>query len=136
MKPIIMSLVVVLVLNSYGLAYPGEPRQDAPGSFARTQQAEEVKIEVEKRGVGEKSRVKIRLRDKTEVKGYISQIDAASFQVTDKKTGKVSTISYDAVDKVSGAGLSRGPKIAIGVGVGVAVAVIAFALVVASWHGN
>jgi predicted ATP-dependent serine protease len=76
------------------------------------------------------------LRDRTEVKGYISQVEETSFQVTDKKTGKVSTITYDAVDRVRGGGLSKGSKIAIGVGVGAAVLLTVFALVVASWHGN
>jgi hypothetical protein len=137
MKIIGFSLAVVLVLNAYGLAYSEEPRQDAQQPIAsNTQLAEKAKVEIQKRGVGEKSRVTIRLRDRTEVKGYISQIDATSFQVTDKKTGKVSTITYDTVDRVRGGGLSRGSKIAIGVGVGAAVAVTAFALVVASWHGN
>jgi hypothetical protein len=136
MKLIGMSLVAVLVLNAYGLAYPEEPRQDAKNSMARTRQAEKARMEVQKRGVGEKSRVKVRLRDKTEVKGYISQIDATSFQVTDKKTGRVSTIGYDTVEKIRGGGLPKGANIAIGIGVGVAVALTAFALVVASWHGN
>lgn len=95
-----------------------------------------VKQEVEKRGMGENASVKVVLRDKTEVKGYISQIDATSFQVTDRKTGRVSTIDYDNVDRVRGGGLSKSSKILIGVGVGVAVAAISFGLIVASWHGN
>ena len=135
MKVISFSLAVVMVLH--GLAYsqdlvPGveHPRASNP------QLAEKARLEIQKRGVGEKSRVKVRLRDKSEVKGYVSQIDAASFQVTDKKTGRVSTITYDTVDRVRGGGLSRGAKIAIGVGVGAAAVVIAGALVVASWHGN
>ena len=130
MKIVSIAVAVVLILNTYGLAYPATPEAQASTS------AEKVKMEIQKRGVSEKSRVKIRLRDKTEVKGYISQIDATSFQVIDKKTGNISAINYETVDRVSGGGLSRGAKIAIGVGVGVAVAATAFALVVASWHGN
>jgi hypothetical protein len=130
MKIVSFAVAVVLVLNAYGFAYPATPEAQA------STQAEKVKMEVQKRGVGEKSRVKVRLRDKTEVKGYISQIEETLFQVTDKKTGKVTTIAYDTVDRVRGGGLSKGSKIAIGIGVGAAVAVTAFALVVASWHGN
>jgi hypothetical protein len=135
MKMISFAVAVVLVLNAYGLAYPAEPPQDALGAQTGTQ-AERIRMDIQKRGVGEKSRVKIRLGDKTEVKGYISQIDVTSFQVTDKKTGRVSTIHYGTVDTVSGGGLSRGSKIAIGVGVGVAACFTVFALIVASWHGN
>jgi hypothetical protein len=135
MKLTIMSLVVVLVLNTCGIAYGAEP-QDAKLTSATTQRVEKVKSEIQKRGVGEQSRVKVRLHDRTEVKGYISQVDATSFQLTDRKTGKISTISYEMVDKVGGRGLSTGAKIGIGIGVGVGITVTVFALIVASWHGN
>ena len=135
MKIISFSLAVVMVLH--GLAYSQDLVPGVDQSLASNPQlAEKARMEIQKRGVGEKSRVRIRLRDRTEVKGYISQIEETSFQVTDNKTGRVSTITYDSVDRVKGGGLSKGSKIAIGVGVGAAVALTAFALVVASWHGN
>jgi len=134
MKVISFSLAVVLMLH--GLAYSEDLRTYVEQPLASNPQlAEKARMEIQKRGVGE-SRVTIRLRDRTEVKGCISQIDATSFRMTDKKTGKVSTITYDTVDRVRGGGLSRGSKIGIGIGVGAAVAVTAFALIVASWHGN
>lgn len=77
--------------------------------------------------MGEKSRVRVLLNDKSEVKGYISQVDADSFQVTDKKNGQVTNIACRDVDRIRGAGLSTGAKIAIGAGVAVGV-VIAVAL--------
>ena len=129
MKTISICLVVVLLLNTYGLAYPAEPRSDAETALARnTEQAEKIKNEIDRRGKGEKSRVKVRLRDKTEVKGYISEINADSFQVTDEKTGKAATIAYDNVEKVGGRGMSRNTKIGIGVGVGIAAAGIILGL--------
>jgi len=91
--------------------------------LSKEERASKIKAQIQKRGTGEKATVKITLRDRTEVKGYISQIDADSFQLTDKKTGKASTLTYDAVDRVRGGGLSRGTKIAIWVGVGAAVAI-------------
>ena len=137
MKAISFSLAVVLVLQACSLAYSEDSRPTVEQPLGSNPQlAEKARMEIQKRGVGEKSRVRIRLHDRTEVKGYISQIDATSFQVTDKKTGRVSTIAYDTVDRVRGKGLSRGSKIAIGIGVGAAVALTALALVVASWHGN
>jgi hypothetical protein len=137
MKVINSTLAVVLMLQAYGFAYSEDSLPDVEQPVASNPQlAEKARIEIQRRGVGEKSRVTIRLRDRTQVKGYISQIEATSFQVTDKKTGKVSTITYDAVDRVHGGGLSKGSKIAIGVGVGAAVVLTVFALIVASWHGN
>jgi hypothetical protein len=137
MKVISLSLAVVLVVQACTLAYSEDSRPTVEQPLASNPQlAEKVRIEIQKRGVGEKSRVTIRLRDRTEVKGYISQIEADTFQLTNSKTGKVTTIAYDSVDRVRGGGLSKGSKIAIGIGVGVAVAVTVGALVVASWHGN
>jgi len=123
MKMISVCLVVVLVLNTYGLACPAEPYQDVHlASTANAQHAEKVKIKIQQRGTGEKARVKIRLRDKTEVKGYISQIDATSFQVTDEKTGKAMILAYSDVETVGGRGMSRNTKIVIFVGLGIAAA--------------
>ena len=79
------------------------------------EQSSKVKRQVEKRGAGEQSKVKIILKDRTEVKGYISRIDADSFQVTNKKTAQTRSISYADVEKVRGAGLPTGAKIAIAV---------------------
>lgn len=132
MKMISVCLAVVLVLNTYGLACPAEPPQGVQlASPANVQLAEKVRMKVQQRGAGEKSRVKVKLVDKTEVQGYISQIDAASFQVTDEKTGKVTTIPYDKVEKVSGRGLPKGAKIAVWVGVGVAAAGIVLGVLAA-----
>jgi hypothetical protein len=87
------------------------------------EQSAKFKSEVQKRGTGEQARVKITLRDQTEVKGYISQIGAESFQVTDNKSGRTTTIAYQEVRKLRKPGLSTGAKIAIAAGVGVGIAV-------------
>jgi len=81
------------------------------------EQVAKVKSEVQERGTGERSRVRVTLRNKTEVKGYISQIDADSFQVTDKKSGQITTISYEDAMKIRRNGMSTVAKIAIGAGV-------------------
>jgi hypothetical protein len=123
MKTICLCLVAVLTLHTYGIATPVESRSDSePTTASNTQPAEKIKAEVERRGTGDKSRVKVRLRDKTEVKGYISQIDASSFQVTEEKTGKVMTLAYVDVEKVGGRGMSRNTKTVIFIGVGIAAA--------------
>jgi hypothetical protein len=87
------------------------------------EQSAKFKSEVQKRGTGEQARVKVTLRDQTEVKGYISQIGAESFQVTDNKSGRTTTIAYQEVRKLRKPGLSTGAKIAIAAGVGVGIAV-------------
>ena len=98
--------------------------------------AMKVKFEVQKRGTGEHSRVKITLRDRTEVKGYISQIGPESFKLTDNKTGKVYSIAYQDVEKIRKPGLSTGPKIAIAAGVGAIAVGVILASIVASNEGH
>jgi len=77
-----------------------------------------VKDQVQKRGVGEKSRLKADLANGTEVKGYVSKIEETSFDVTEK-TGHTVTIAYADVKNIRGPGLSKGAKIGIGIGVAV-----------------
>lgn len=133
MKTICLCLVAVLTLHTYGVASSAEGRSSTEPSSARSiASVEKVKTEVERRGAGEKSRVKVRLRDKTEVKGFISQIDASSFQVTEEKTGKVITLAYTDVEKVGGRGMSRNTKTVIIIGVGIAAAGIILGILAAA----
>ena len=112
MKHFTLLLVAVLMFNSFAFTQVTQTQ--------KASQATKVKAEVQRRGIGEKSRVKVRLRNK-EVKGYISKIEDASFDVTDKNTGQVATIPYADVERVQGAGLSKGAKIGLIAGLGVAV---------------
>ena len=118
-------LIVLVPLSAWSQSQPMQPAgvEEHKENLSKEEGASKIKAQIQKRGTGEKATVKITLRDRTEVKGYISQIDADSFEVTDKKTGKASTLTYSAVDRVRGGGLSRGTKIAIWVGVGAAVAI-------------
>jgi hypothetical protein len=93
-----------------------------------TKQAAKFREEIRKHNAGESSRVKVKLTNGTEVKGYISKIDESSFAVTNKKTAQATTISYSEVQKIQGPGLSKGAKIAIGIGVPVVAAVIVVAI--------
>ncbi len=120
MKHFTFLLVAVFVFNSVAVAQATQTQEAS--------QAAKVKAEVQKRGVGEKSRVKVRLRNKAEVKGYISKIEDASFDVTDKNTGRATTIPYADVGKVQGSGLSKGAK--IGIIVGAAVVIVAVVIAV------
>jgi len=120
MKHFTILLVAVLVFNH--VAVPQATQTQGAS------QAAKVKTEVQKRGTGEKSRVRLRLRNKAEVKGYISKIEDASFDVTDTKTGRATTIPYADVEKVQGSGLSKGAK--IGIIAGAAVVIVAVVIAV------
>jgi glucose/arabinose dehydrogenase len=122
MKTIALLLITVLALNGSGFALHTSPQCASLQTQANeAKQAAKAKAEVQKRGVGEQSRVRVSLRDGTEVKGYISKVEENSFEVTDRKSGKVIAISYNNVEKVKGPGLSKPAQIAIGVGIVVGV---------------
>jgi hypothetical protein len=112
-------LVALLVFNGLGVAQATQTEE----VFRTTK----LRASVQKHGIGEKSRVKVRLRNKEEIRGYISKIEDASFVVTDKTTGQATTIFYVDVERVQGAGLSKGAKIGIIAAAAVAIVAIVFA---------
>lgn len=113
-------LLIVLLTN---LAYPSrafageKPEKDA-------QFAQKVKREIAKLGTGANARVEVKLRDKTKLKGYISEVGDESFAVVNDKTGAATTASYPQVIQVKGNNLGTGIKIAIGVGLVLLVLII------------
>ena len=86
---------------------------------------ERVKAEVLKRGTGEKAKVKVKLRNGSEVRGYISKADQDTFDIHGKNSENV-TLAYADVLSVRKAGMSRGAKIGIAAG-GAALVIAAFA---------
>jgi hypothetical protein len=123
MKILSMLLTASLVFSSALCAeqpFPAPTPQE--GQTAGAQQVAKIKAQVQKRGAGEKSKVRVTLGNGTMVKGYISKIEESSFEVNGNKTGQATSISYSDVQKIQGPGLSTGAKVAIGVGVGLAVA--------------
>jgi hypothetical protein len=112
MRTFALLLVALLVFSSTGFA----------AQSAGPAQVTKIKAQMQKRGAGEKSKVRVTLGNGTVVKGYISNIEESSFDVNGNKTGQATSISYTDVQKVQGPGLSTGAKIGIGVAVGVAIA--------------
>lgn len=120
-------LIVLVPLSAWpqSQSAPLTGAQNQDKKLLAAEHSSKVKNEVQKRGTGGTASVNVTLRDKTKVKGYISEISATSFEVTDKKSGRVTTIEYEEVDKVRKPGLSTGAKILLGVGVAVGVVVAA-----------
>jgi hypothetical protein len=131
MKVVSLLLASLLVCEYAGFAGQATPATEASqGQVQETPQAAKVKAKVQKPGIGENSRVKVKLVNGAEVKGYVSKIEETSFTVTDKKTGQTTAVLYAEVQKIQGPGLSKGDKILIGVGVAVVVFVLVFYLAV------
>jgi hypothetical protein len=90
--------------------------------------AEKVKTGIVKLGVGPDARVKVKLRDKTKLSGYISEVNDSSFVVTNAKTGANTVVAYPDVKQVKGNNLSTGQKFAIAAVIVGALAIIYFAV--------
>ena len=64
------------------LAILRKPITVASLTLCRKDQSRSLKL-----GVGESTRVKVKLRDQTKIEGYISDVGAETFSVTNRKTG-------------------------------------------------
>ena len=110
----VLSLVLIgflLMVAGLRLAYAGSKEEKA------TRFAEKVKEGISKLGTGAEARIEVKLRDKTKLKGYVSEAGEDSFVIVDEKTGATSTVTYAQVKQVKGNNLSTAAEIAIGVGV-------------------
>jgi hypothetical protein len=78
----------------------------APVAAGARQQSREakrvakVKSKIALAGTGTEARVAVRLRDKIELKGYVSEMGAEQFVLTDEKTGATTSVMFAEVEKV------------------------------------
>jgi len=109
--PTILFLALTIVLAPFGPAVRGQ--QQSAHTPATT------KAEVERRLSKKEERVKVKLRNGSQVKGRITQTSENGFTLADEKTGSRTDLAYADVLDVEGRGMSKTKKIAIGVGIGV-----------------
>lgn len=95
-----------------------------------------IKTALTKRGTGEKAKIKIKLRDGREIKGWIAELNADDFVIADSKTKNQTKIFYNDVVKVKKSGLSLGAKLGIAALVVGAAAVIVIAVGVKNLDDN
>ena len=102
---------LLLCVTGVGLAYAGSKEEK------ETRFAEKVKEGISKLGTGAEARIEVKLRNKTKLKGYVSEAGEDSFVIVDEKTSAPSRVTYSQVKQVKGNNLSTAAEIAIGVGV-------------------
>lgn len=106
------------------------PVRAAQGNNDDANAVEKVKVKVAKIGTGDKTRVTVRKKDGTKIKGTIAQASTEDFTVRDRKTGDTTTISYNDVARLEDNRGSSLRNALIVVGVGVATFVVLVGLVV------
>jgi hypothetical protein len=106
-RSIVTSCLLIISVTSQQPAYAGsQPDKD-------TRFAEKIKSAIVQLGTGQLSLVNIKLRDKTELSGYVSEIGDNSFVVTHVKSAANTTVAYPNVVQVKGNNLSTRTKIII-----------------------
>lgn len=111
LKQTILLILIGLILN---LAfYTTKANTIDNGKEAKF--AEKVKQSVAKLGVGKDSKVQVKLKDGTKLKGYISEISDEYYVVTNEKTGQTTIIPYPQTKQIKGSNYS-GLTIAITIG--------------------
>jgi hypothetical protein len=122
------TIAVTLVAVMTCLSLTAAESQADQSTRGHPDQAVKIRAKVQKTGVGEKSKIRVKLRDGTELRGYVSNIGNDSFTVTDSATHKASSLSYDDVETVRGKGLSTAAKVLIVTGIGLAIVVVIVAV--------
>jgi len=83
-----------------------------------------IKMDVTRRGTGEKARVVVKTKAGASIKGNINRAGDDSFDLINSKTKQSQTIAYSDVEKVKKAGWSTAAKIGLGVAIGGAAALV------------
>lgn len=121
----VIAYLLTLALSCSAFAFPASTKTNVE---KEAQRIEKLKAELGKLGTGHEARVTVKLRDKTKLAGYVSQLDETTFSITDLNTNATTTIAYPAVASVQGKHLSKGVWITLGVVAGVALVVTAMVL--------
>ena len=109
-----------------------------PTALAKTKEekaaalAAKVKAGVVKLGAGVDSKISVKLRDKTKLKGHVSRIEEDAFFIADAKTGDETRVNYGDVTQAKGNNLSTGAIIAIAAGVAVGVTLLVIYIIIVS----
>lgn len=120
-----------VMLSALLLQAAAIPAFAATSAEKEAKRAEKVRTQLAKIGTGTDARVRVQLRDKTKLEGYVSATGADAFTVTDN-AGKSTTVPYPQVKKAQGNNLSTGAKIAIGAGIGAGVTLLIIWLYIAT----
>jgi uncharacterized protein with PIN domain len=115
--------VCTVVLSALLLQAAAVPALAATAAEKEAKRAEKVRTQLAKLGTGPDARIRLELRDKTRLEGFVSEAGAEGFVVTDS-AGKATAVAYPQVGKAQGHNLSTGAKIAIGVGIGAGVTLL------------
>ncbi len=108
--------VFAMMLSSFILLTTVGFQQVGAQSLKEQQATEKIRTKVEKIGVGPNARVAVKLRDNSQVQGYIAESNQDSFTVVERNTSSSKSVSYADTSSVkkAGSGLSTKHWIILG----------------------
>jgi hypothetical protein len=109
------------VLLMHLAAGPLEAQTRGAGEAGRV---ERVRAKIGRLGMGESARVRVTLRDRRRLNGYVREAGAEDFVVVEPRTGVVTTIPYSQVRKVNPRELPRAANIALGLAIGAGIGIL------------
>jgi hypothetical protein len=118
-KYLSIALITSIVCTFCGVTAFANSKGDS-----EAQRIEKVKNDIRDLGVGPDALLKLKLRDKTKLEGYISAVAEDTFEVTDLRTGVATTVAYPQVGKAKRNNLSDGARTAIFVGLAVGLTIL------------
>lgn len=86
-----IALSVIVATVSLGL----------PVSAQSTAETEKIRAKVRTLSMSKDSKVEVKFRDRTKVKGYITSMEPVTFSLKDPKDGSIQSIAYSEVENVS-----------------------------------
>lgn len=95
----LFSMSLIGILLSAVIAWPVAPSTKVEKEI---QFSQKVKAGVASIGTGQETRVEVKLRDKSKLKGFIQDASESSFVVSDLKTGARTTVAYADVKQIKG----------------------------------
>ena len=128
LKKLVSLLLVGLLIH---IASPA-PALAKSKAEKEVQKVEKVRAAILSLGVGTDACIKVKLKDKTKLEGYIKEAGNEHFVITDARTGADTAVAYPQVSTAQGQNLSKGAKIAIGVGIAAAIVIV---ILFIAYHG-
>ena|SRR6267378_2782275 len=111
------ALLVNLMCVSSGVsASPTKSKED--------QQIEKFKADIFELGTGPSARIKVKLRDKTTISGYVNEAGEDSFVIVDDKTGQPTRVVYPQVAQAKGRNSLTGKQVGYIVLIGLCVVLV------------
>ncbi len=101
---IMLTGMLLTMALGFGPVKAQSPLDEARDAVPDDPGAAKVRLDVLKMGVGEQARVEVRLRDNSNLKGYIGEATEGSFTVVSSKDWSNHRVAYPEVQKVKKAG--------------------------------